>query len=522
MKSLLLLPLVGILILVVRLYAYFRSPLRKVPGPRLARLSDIWYFWNVRKGNFEQTNLELHRKYATFCSSTHRRLSGSIVRYGPNRYSFSDPEAFKAIYGLGKQFAKSPWYTPWAAPGQWTVFGDQSVHHHAQTRRLYQAMYSMTSLVNYEPFVDECNDLFTQRLSEMAHAGIPFDMGHWFQCYAFDVIGMITFGKRLGYLDRGEDIGNVMAALEDHMRYATLVGIFPSLHRYLYSLKNYWAGDKGAGRAYVLSFAKDRMKEHQESPKAIPEESQSSVGMVDFLTKFFAKHAEDPERFTSYHIMAGCSSNMVAGSDTTAISLSAILYYLLSNPSSMKKLQDEIQEHEAQGNLSDYPTFQESQQMPYLQAVVKEALRLHPATQLPLERVVPEGGVTISGHYFPPGTIVGINSWVAHYDPRFFGEDADTFRPERWLNVSQDEITLMNQYWMPFGLGSRTCIGRHVSMLEISKLIPKLIRDFEFSLNSQRGYARVADRWETNGFWFVKPRGFNIRARVRSTAEKQG
>lgn len=186
-------------------------------------------------------------------------------------------------------------------------------------------MYSMTALVNYEPYVDECNNLFTQRLKEMAQAGLSIDMGHWFQCYAFDVVGMITFGRRFGYLDNGGDIGQVMAALEEHMQYATLVGIYPSLHRYLYALKNHWAGDKGAGRAYVLNFARDRMGEHQASPKAVPSEAESSNRMVDFLTKFFAKHTEDPEKFTSYHIMAGCSSNVVAGSDTTAISLSAIL-----------------------------------------------------------------------------------------------------------------------------------------------------------------------------------------------------
>jgi cytochrome P450 len=92
---------------------------------------------------------------------------------------------------------------------------------------------------------------------------------------------------------------------------------------------------------------------------------------------------------------------MVAGSDTTAISLSAVLYYLLKTPSCMERLQHEIDTCTGKGELSPNPTFKESQQMPYLQAVIKEALRLHPATGLPLERVVPEGGATISGHFFP-------------------------------------------------------------------------------------------------------------------------
>ncbi|KAK7428134.1 hypothetical protein QQZ08_005373 [Neonectria magnoliae] len=496
-------PVLFALHLLVCITRSIHSPLRTVSGPFLARFSDVWYFWMVRKGHFEVTNRELHEKY------------GPVVRYGSNRYSINDPSASKIIYGLGTQFPKSPWYTTWAAPGQWNIFSDQSTKHHAQTRRLFQATYSMTAMVNYEPFVDECNSLFTQRLTEMAHAAVPVDMGHWFQCYAFDVIGMVTYGERLGFLDRGDDIGGVMGALEDHMHYATLVGIFPSFHRRLYALKNYWAGAKGAGRAYVLSFTQDRIREHQTTPKAVPEVPEGPTAKGSFLTKFLAKHAADPDTFTSYHVLTGCSANMVAGSDTTAISLSAILYHLLKAPQCLQKLRDEIENCTAQGNLSEYPTFQESQQMPYLQAIIKEALRMHPATGLPLERVVPEGGSTICGRYFPAGTVVGINTWIEHRDTRIFGKDANIFRPERWLEEDSDRISVMNRHWMPFGLGSRSCIGRHVSMLEISKLVPRLMRDFNFSLETTSGENKD---WQTKGFWFVKPRDFMVRAEVRKYA----
>ncbi|KAF7555155.1 hypothetical protein G7Z17_g2388 [Cylindrodendrum hubeiense] len=500
MNSLLLIPVAGTVFLAVQLFIFIvhliRSPLKSVPGPFLARFSDLWYFWAVRKGRFEQQNRELHQKY------------GSVVRCGPNRYSINDPDATKIIYGLGTQFAKSSWYSTWGAPGQWTIFSDESIKHHSQTRRLYQAIYSMTALVNYEPYVDECNTLFTQRLAEMAQAAVPIDMGHWFQCYAFDVIGMITYSKRLGFLDRGDDVGGVMGALDGHLKYATLTGIFPSLHRPLYAIRNYLAGAKGAGRAYVLGFTKQRIREHQTTPKAVSETPESSTTMLDFLSKFLAKHSDDPDTFTSYHVLAGCSANMFAGSDTTAISLSAVLYYLLKNPGCMQKLRDEIKSCEEQGSLSELPTFQESQQMPYLQAIIKETLRMHPATGLPLERVVPEGGTTIAGYYFPEGTVVGINTWVEHRDPRYFGNDADAFRPERWLDEDSQKISVMNRHWMPFGLGSRSCIGRHVSMLEISKLVPRLIRDFEFSLQG-------SENWKTEGLWFVKPKGFKVRVEVR-------
>ena len=90
--------------------------------------------------------------------------------------------------------------------------------------------------------------------------------------------------------------------------------------------------------------------------------------------------------------------------------------------------------------------------MPYFQAVIKEAMRLHPATGLPLWRVVPEGGATISGRYFPAGEVVGVNTWVAHYNEDVFGADASTFRPERWLEAAEhggDHLKTMDAYYFP-------------------------------------------------------------------------
>ena len=324
--------------------------------------------------------------------------------------------AAKVIYGTGSKFTKSSWYETWSNPhpDAWNIFGDRDPKRHALNRRQYQNTYSMSSLVNYESYVDDCADLLCQRLEEMSAkdgsdgAG-AVNMGHWLQCYAFDVIGMITYSKRMGFLDFGEDVGDVMRNLEDHLAYATLVGVYPWLHPIIFNIRNWLAGSRGKGRQFILNFTQDCMAAHQAKPKAqIAEEGLKTRdgdqgGTLDFLSKFMQKHAENPEVFTSYHALAGCTSNMVAGSDTTSISLSAILYYVLRNPDVLKRLQQEVDEHCPQDKSSPHITFSQSQDMPYLQAVIKEALRMHPATGLPLERIVPEGGVTISGVFFPEG-----------------------------------------------------------------------------------------------------------------------
>lgn len=281
----------------------------------------------------------------------------------------------------------------------------------------------MTSLVSYEPYVDLCSDVFSQRLAEMSDgASAAVDMGHWMQCYAFDVIGQITFGRRIGFLDAGADVQGIMRAIENQLAYASLVGIYARLHSLAFAVFNFLAGKEGGGRQYVVRLAKIRIAEEQGRRREIDGKAErgEKTGVAEpFLAKFLTKYEQDSEKFSMEHVLAGCTANMAAGSDTTGISLSAILYYLIKNPECMRNLREEIAEFQERGLLcASSPSafaFQDTQQMPYLQAVIKEALRVHPATGLPLERVVPEGGATISGKFFPAGVSLSFLPQVPEY-----------------------------------------------------------------------------------------------------------
>ena len=102
------------------------------------------------------------------------------------------------------------------------------------------------------------------------------------------------------------------------------------------------------------------------------------------------------------------NSNIVAGADTTSILAGAAIYHLLKNPSSLSKLRKEIDDAAAEGRISRYVTWKESQNLPYLEACVNEATRLHPPFALPFERVVPASGLEVDGYFIPPGTRVGM------------------------------------------------------------------------------------------------------------------
>ncbi|RAL02154.1 cytochrome P450 [Aspergillus ibericus CBS 121593] len=472
-----------------------------IPGPFLARFTRLWYFSHVRKGHFEWDNINLHARY------------GPVVRLAPNHYSISDRAAVKTIYGPGSQFAKSAWYDGWSHPdpNKTSLFADRNIKRHAEAKKRYSSLYSMTSLIHYEDFVDRCADIFTQRVAEFARQGESFNLGHWFQCYAFDVIGDITFGQRFGFLDQGQDMEGAINAVEKVMNFSTLVGIYPEWRSILYHTLGRFNLSGPSGRSLIIRYVEDKIQKFNSRVKSSPETGQGALQTQAFLEKMVLARDKDPNKVGDRHLLMMGVSNLTAGSDTTSVSLSSIMYELLRNPTVLRRLRQEISEFTEQGRCSTRVTFKESQEMPYLQAVMKEAIRMHSATGLPLWRVVPAGGAEISGHFFPEGTVLGINTWVAHYDERVF-PDAKAFRPERWIEAESNPETLkvMNEMYMPFGLGSRTCIGKHISILEMSKLIPRIVRDFDFELENEA--------WTTRNTWFVKSTEFVVKAELRKSS----
>jgi cytochrome P450 len=175
----------------------------------------------------------------------------------------------------------------------------------------------------------------------------------------------------------------------------------------------------------------------------------------------------------------------------------------------MGRLYAELIEREQNHSLTrPFPKWDEVSELPYLDACINEAVRLHPPFCLPFERVVPPGGITIGTEsvYLPEGTVVGMNPYVANRHKPTFGEDADEWNPDRWLgrderqrkkmeqsvltvssfpsvilmviSTRQNILTVSNQ----FGAGRRVCLGKHVAMLEMKKLVPALLLNYEVSL----------------------------------------
>lgn len=183
----------------------------------------------------------------------------------------------------------------------------------------------------------------------------------------------------------------------------------------------------------------------------------------------FLKHGLTPEEAEGEALV-----NIIAGSDTTATAIRTTMLYLMSSPQAYRRLAGEIRTAAgpAGRGLSSPITDGEARGLPYLQAVIKEGLRVFPPVTGLMPTVVPLGGDVIRGIPVPEGTEIGWSAFGVQHNKAVYGMDAETFRPERWLEV-KDEAQLRNMVstWeLVFKYGKWQCLGRSVALLELNKI----------------------------------------------------
>ncbi|KAK7742002.1 hypothetical protein SLS53_004586 [Cytospora paraplurivora] len=472
----------------------YRSGLRHIPGPFWASFSNSWKLRAVWNQRMHTENVRLHEDY------------GPIVRIGPNHVSVSDPQSMRTIYGVQNVFPKfnvcqSAFY-PLAEAiynGKFlpTLFTTESNEYHMHLKRAAANAFSMDVVAGLEEFADKCISTLVSRLREVSNGGKdPINPVDWMQYFAFDVLGEINFSKDLGFMEKGVDVDGIIAAIGGILGYVSLasnksalaVGQVPLLHKFLLGsplLPRMFPAIEKTNQ--VLQFSLGRVRERQENP----------VERKDILSQLLKTHEDNPEALSMDEIVAITTTNVIAGSDTTAISLSSVMYYLSKYPEARRKLELEIETAVGLGSASNPITYAEAVKLPYLSAVINEAMRIHPATGFILERRVPKNGITLHGVHLPESTVVGVNAWALHYNKDVFGHDVHAFRPERWIEGDEDSIKNMKRNMIAFGYGPRSCIGKSISMLEMWKVVFELYRNFEIKLADDQD-------WVVKGHWFTR------------------
>ncbi|MEM7129908.1 MAG: cytochrome P450 [Chloroflexota bacterium] len=186
----------------------------------------------------------------------------------------------------------------------------------------------------------------------------------------------------------------------------------------------------------------------------------------DLLTMLLMARDEDGEPMSQRQVLDECMTVFFAGHETTAVALTWAWSVLLQEPDVLNRLREEII-----NTIGDQTiTYEHIAQMPYLSQVLKETLRLYPPA--PGFGRTPTEPFQVNGHQFNPGDTIIVSINTLHYQNEFY-PDPEHFDPERFAPEQEQPDRYM---YMPFGAGSRICIGNAFAMLEMQVVLATMIQ----------------------------------------------
>ncbi|CAG8020572.1 unnamed protein product [Penicillium salamii] len=405
-------------------YRTFFHRLVKFPGPFLARMSNLFVTVLARK------RLQLHEEI----HSLHSRY-GDYVRIGPRELSIIDPAAVTAIYGSRSDTKKGPWYTLLDPRTPMSFTRDREEH--VRRRKTWDQSFStkgdifmrlsikfgdqcslIIALESYEPLIAKCARQLTDAIDERLDA--PIEMSKWFRFYVFEIMANLAFGRPFNMLT--EQTGSYFLRLmRQHMK---LVGYMRHLP---------W-----------LSFLLMR----------VPGLNWRSEKFWKWIEGQFSQRIKDgpqhPDKFSS--VLDAYLRGPKSTSDTLRLHGDGYLIVIAGRHLMSIELLD---------------------------AVIFEALRLHPATPTGLPRVTSSSGLTIDGTYIPPDTVVTVPLFTLFRDERSFRRPTE-FIPERW--TTSPELVKDRPVFIPFLIGANACIGKRLAMMKIRRVVAELLGRYNISL----------------------------------------
>ncbi|KAI1151504.1 cytochrome P450 [Nemania diffusa] len=425
-----------------------KDPLSKVPGPWHARWTDLIpkYYWvRAQKPRYIHG---LHLKY------------GPIVRVGPREVYVSDSEAVQRIFRIKNEFPKSKWYLDFV-PFIQSIFNTPDIALHRRFRRLLSSPVSESGLKAFLPQIDDKVNLTIQRMAEEYKTRGAADVYKWWLFMTTDIIGELSFGESFRMLESGE-INQYVIDLQSIGKIGSYRSVFPTLAKYSmrFGIPLPVLNQARTFSMRMRKYSTQLLNHHRRLVENGGADAKPTV-----FTKVYK--AEGDESISQEEIRDNAQSYIVAGSDTTTNTLCYTIWAICRHPEIKSRLVKELEV------LPDSFTHEDLRHVPYLDHIIDESLRRFPAVPSGLPREVPEGGAEMCGYHIPAGYTVTAQSYTLHRDPNAF-PDPEKYDPSRWENPTQ----AMKDVSMPFGGGSRICIGLHLAKIELRLGISRFFRAF--------------------------------------------
>lgn len=479
------------------LLPYLRAhQLRSIPSPFPAAFTNLWLLLQARRGKRYLSVHHAHEKY------------GTLVRIQPHHVSIADADAIPHIYGHGNGFLKSEYYDAFVSIRR-GLFNTRDRAEHTRKRKTVSHTFSAKSVGQFEQYIhhnlEQLQRQWDRRAEQSKGDWYAMDALHWFNYLAFDIIGDLAFGAPFGMLEKEKDEAEVRMSKDAPPTYAPAIevlnrrgevsgtlGCYPALKPYAKYLPDpfFSQGIKAVENLAGIAIARVNAR------------LATSSDRVDLLARLIQGRDESGAALSREELTAEALTQLIAGSDTTSNTSCALLYHCLSRPEVVAKLQDELDTAMPDGNA--IPTFAQVKDLPYVDAVIKETMRIHSTSSLGLPRQIPPGpGITLHGHHFPPGVVLSVPAYTIHHSTAIWGPDAHVFRPERWATLTEQQKAA----FVPFSYGPRACVGRNVAEMELALIVGTVFRRYEFTLR-QTGL-------ETREGFLRKPLGLQVGMRKR-------
>ncbi|KAI1379517.1 cytochrome P450 [Hypoxylon crocopeplum] len=437
--------LVGLFVL-QSVYTTLKNPLSSIPGPLLSRWTDLPVRVKLLSGTKARYVHSLHEKY------------GPIVRLGPHEVDVSDVNGAREIHKVRSKYMKDPGF--YVGGKVRSLFSTLDPAFHAQRKRTLDRCFAEASMVDLEPTVVEKAHFTISKMREDMKTKGCTDILHWWTLFAMDVIGELCFGESFHMLEVGkknqyaEDIATMGSLLPLRGAFPTLIWMagylpfFPQLK------------DVGIMRQRIVEFGIKRTEKYLQ---LVGDGNARRTLFSSLVNKVGSQSAE----LSKQDLTNESQSYITAGTDTTAVTLTYLIYAVTKDKEIHNKLMEELQ------TLPGDFNHRHLRDLPYLNRVIDETLRLYGAASGGLPRVVPAEGGSLVGHYIPSGVVVSTQNYTIHRDETIF-RDPEKFDPSRWENPS----TEAKNAFMPFGIGPRTCIGLNLARMELRLCVALFFRAF--------------------------------------------
>jgi len=341
--------------------------------------------------------------------------------------------------------------------------------------------FARSKIRDLEPLIQDKIELLKIKLLDRAKTGEILDMQRVYAALSLDIITHHALGESWEALERPDLGAAITNAIQSMLVIHPFGRAFPFAMRIIEGSLSWLINtfddenDYGSSPAGFLRYI--RKATARVYDRAAAEKDTEFLGEAPIIYKV-VRESNLPEPEKSLSRMAAETVVLTsAGTDTTARTLAIAQYHILSNPAIHTRLLAELRTViPAPGAV--IPSHDALEKLPYLTGIILESLRLGNTVPQRLARIAPDEDLRYGDCIIPRGTTFGQSNWFLHFNPDCFPEP-EAFVPDRW---SGPDAERQRRYLVPFGRGTRMCLGLNLAYAEMYRALATVVSDIEMEL----------------------------------------